>query len=115
MVCIVHRVCGCLYCYFHAVCSDKQNGVSISIAVGVSVAVMLVFSMGGFILGMFAGTYRTKSRTQQATPTQSPPVPTSSHSQDRTSPEGGPVYEEIVLDEIKDIPLTGNAAYGYTH
>ena len=24
---------------------------------------------------------------------------------------GGPVYEEIILDEIKDIPLTGNAAY----
>ena len=67
--------------------------------------------MGGFILGMYAGTYRTKSR--QATPTQSPPVSTS-HSQDRTSPEGpegGPVYEEIILDEIKDIPLTGNAAY----
>ena len=61
------------------------------------------------MLGMIAGTYRTKSR--QATPTQSPPVP----SQDRTSPEGVPVYEEIVLDEIKDIPLTGNAAYGYTH
>ena len=78
---------------------------------------MLVFSMGGFILGMIAGTYRTKSR--QATPTQSSPVPTSSHSQDRTSPEGGggggAVYEEVVLDEIKDIPLTGNAAYGYTH
>ena len=69
--------------------------------------------MGGFILGMIAGTYRTKSR--QATPTQSPPVPSSSHSQDRTSPEGVPVYEEIALAEIKDIPLTGNAAYGYTH
>ena len=82
------------------------------ITVGVSVAVALVFSMGGFILGMIAGTYRTKSR--QATPTQSPPVPTS-HSQDSTSPEGVAVYEEIVLDEIKDIPLTGNAAYGYTH
>ena len=75
---------------------------------------MLVFCMGGFILGMIAGTYRTKSR--QATPTQSPPAPTShSHDQDRTSPEGGPVYEEIVLDGIKDIPLTGNAAYGCTH
>ena len=74
---------------------------------------MLVFSMGGFILGMIAGTYRIKSRAQQATPTQSPPVPTSS--QDSISPEGLPVYEEIVLDEIKDIPLTGNAAYGYTH
>ena len=88
---------------------NTQNEVSISITVGVSVAVMLVFSMGGFILGMIAGTYRTKSR--QATPTQSPPVHTS-HSQDRTSPEGVPVYKEIVLD---DIPLTGNAAYGYTH
>ena len=74
---------------------------------------MLVFSMGGFILGMIAGTYKTKSR--QDTPTQSPPVPTSSHSRDMISPEGVPVYEEIVLDEIKDIPLTGNAAYGYTH
>ena len=72
----------------HAVCSDQQNGVSIPIAVGMSVAVMLVFSMGAFILGMIAGTYRTKSRAQQATPTQSPPVPTS-HSQDRTNPEGG--------------------------
>ena len=91
---------------------NTQNGVSISITVGVSVAVAFVFSMGGFILGMIAGTYRTKSR--QATPTQSPPVLTS-HSQDRTSLEGVPVYEEIVLDEIKDIPLTGNAAYGYTH
>ena len=70
--------------------------------------------MEGFILGMIAGTYRTKSQQALATPTQSPPVPTS-HSQDRTSPEGVPVYEEIVLDEIKDIPLTGNAAYGYTH
>ena len=71
------------------------------------------FSAWESVLGMIAGTYRTKSR--QATPTQSPPVPTS-HSQDRTSPdEGVPVYEEIVLDEIKDIPLTGNAAYGYTH
>ena len=76
---------------------------------------MLVFSMGGFILGMIAGTYRTKSRAQQATPTQSPPVPSSSHSQDPTSPVGVPVYEEIVLAEIKDIPLTGNTAYGYTH
>ena len=91
---------------------NTQNGVSISITVGVTVAVALVFSMGGFVLGMIAGTYRTKSR--QATPTQSPPVPTS-HSQDRTSPVGVPVYEEIVLDEIKDIPLTGNAAYGCTH
>ena len=90
---------------------DTQNGVSISITVGVSVAVALVFSMGAFILGMIAGIYRTKSR--QATPTQSPPVPTS-HSQNRTSPGGVPVYEEIVLDE-KDIPLTGNTAYGYTH
>ena len=98
---------------FHAVCFDTQNGVSISIAVGVSVAVVLAFSMGGFILGIITGTYRTKSR--QATPTQSPPVPSSSHSQDRTSPEGVPVYEEIALAEIKDIPLTGNAAYGYTH
>ena len=79
--------------------------------VGVSVVVILVFSMGGFILGMIAGTYR---KSRQATPTQSPPVLTS-HSQERTSPEGVPVYEEIVLDEIKDIPLTGNAAYGYTH
>ena len=82
------------------------------ITVGVSVAVVLVFSMGGFILGMIAGTYRTKS--QQVTPTQSLPV-SISHSQERTSPEGVPVYEEIVLDEIKDIPLTGSAAYGYTH
>ena len=94
---------------FHAVCFDTQT---ISIAVGVSVAVVLVFCVGVFILGMIAGTYRTKSRL--ATPTQSPPVPTS-HSQDRTSPEGGPVYVETVLDEIKDIPLTGNAAYMDTH
>ena len=109
----MHWVCDCQYCYFHEVCFDTQNGVSISIAVGVSIAVVLFFSRGGFILGMFAGTYRTKSK--QATPTQNPLVPTRSHSQDRTSPEGGPVYEEIVLDGIKDIPLTGNAAYGYTH
>ena len=40
-----------------------ENGVSISITVGVvSVAVVLVFSMGGFILAMIAGTYRTKSQ-----------------------------------------------------
>ena len=91
----------------HVVYSELQHGF-IVITVGVSVAVMLVFSMGGFILGMIAGTYRAKSRQAM-----SPPVPTS-HSQDRTRPEGVPVYEEIVLDEIKDIPLTGNAAYGYT-
>ena len=72
--------------------------------VGVSVVVILVFSMGGFILGMIAGTYR---KSRQATPTQSPPVLTS-HSQDWTSPEGVPVYEEIVLDEIKDIRGEGD-------
>ena len=76
-----------------------------------SVAVALVFSMGGFILGMIAGTYRTKSRQATPTRTQSPPVSTS-HSQDGESPDEVPVYEEIVLDEIKDMSLTGNAAYG---
>ena len=100
-----------IYFDTHVVCSYPQHGF-IVMTVGVSVTVVLVLSMGEFILGMIAGTYRTKLR--QATPTQSPQVPTS-HSQGRTSPEGVPVYEEIILDEIKDIPLTGNAAYGYTH
>ena len=112
---MLHGHCDIIYFDTHVVCSELQQChgfIVITVGVSVAVLVVFVFSMGGFILGMIAGTYRTKSR--QATPTQSPPVPTS-HSQDRTSPEGVPVYEEIVLDEIKDIPLTGNAAYGYTH
>ena len=94
--------------------TDQQNGFGVFTIpiIGVSVAVVLVFS-GGFILSVItiAGLYRTKSR--QATPTQCPPVPPTSHSQDWTSPEGEPVYDEIVLTEIKDIPLTGNPAYAH--
>ena len=62
---------------------DPQNQASnSSITVGVSVAVMLVLSMGGFILGMIAGTCRTMSL-----PHNRVQFPWTSHSQDRTSPK----------------------------
>ena len=97
--------------------TEQQNGFGVFTIpiIGVSVAVVLVLGIGGFILSVItiAGLYRTKSR--QATPTQCPPVPPTSHSQDKTSPEGEPVYEEIVLDGIKDIPFTGNPAYAHNN
>ena len=76
--------------------------------VGVSAAVGLLFGAGGFILGMIAGACRASQQSQNSTP----PTQTTREIQGRGSPQGVPLYEEIELDEMRVISLTGNAAYG---
>ena len=97
-----------MFSWRHAVYSDPQSGVCVFTTVGVSAAVGLLFGTGGFILGMIAGACRASQQSQNSTP----PTQTTREIQGSGSPQGVPLYEEIELDEMRVISLTGNAAYG---
>ena len=85
--------------------------VFVATVAGVACFVAVVFSVVCFALGgvtvHWSNRQRAKVTTGASTPTQSPPsVPAEARGQ--VTPE----YEEISLQEIKDLQLTSNTAYG---
>ena len=101
------------------VSESPPQGVTVSVAVfvatvaGVLAVAAVVFGVVGFTLGMLSGVHYSNKRqpSQAIASTQSQPSPASSVGPE-ASPRGGPEYEEISLQEVKDIHLVDNTAYG---
>lgn len=89
--------------------------IAVSLTVSVAVVALLVGLSAGLILGV-ATRWIAKSQKQPSTGT--PDIGQISHippAENEVISAGlAPVYEEIGIEETKDIPLRGNAAYGYS-
>ena len=80
----------------------------VATVVGVACFVAVVFCVAGFAVGCITGVHWSNRKFRDLSTAGGVPSPVPDEARGQVMPE----YEEISLQEIKDLQLTSNTAYG---